>query len=139
MPEHNKKPNKPLPVYILTQTGTGFNDEGIRNVTDFVLGADTSKAGPQGYGIDNDTTGILAFSGTHLLDPETLTSHLEQNPTARVIVSLPFNDGSYTLCAYGPHEKGLRSVIDYLRTNPTPYKDSWNILMYANGYRETED
>lgn len=138
MPERSKKPNKPLPVYILTRTGAGFNDEGIRDVTDFVLGTDTSEAGPQGYGIDEGTTGILAFSGEHLLKPGTLAQLLEQNHTARVIVSLPFDDGSYTLCAYGPHQKGLPSVIDYLRTNPTPYNDSWNILMYANGYRETE-
>lgn len=27
MPERNKKPNKPMSVYILTQTGAGFNDE----------------------------------------------------------------------------------------------------------------
>ena len=131
--------NNPLPVYIITSTGVGFNDEGIRDVMEFVLDADTSAAGPQGYGITEETTGILAMSGKHLLDPETLAKELEANPTARVIVSRPGNDGAYTLCAYGPDGSGLPSVVKYLRENPTPYKDSWSILMYSNGFRETED
>lgn len=109
----DKTANAPLPVYIITKTGVGYNDEGVQDVCDFVLEGDTSGAGPQGYGIDENTTGILALSGAHLLDPETLAGVLRENPVARVILATR-NDGSYTLCGYGPDEYGLPGVIKVL-------------------------
>lgn len=117
--------NKPLPVYIITKTGTGYNDEGVRAVSDLVLEGDTSAAGPQGYGIGPDTTGILALSGPHLLDPKTLKKELEANPYARVVVATR-NDGSFTLCGYGPHPRGLPSMLGLLdeaaKTGETTHK-----------------
>lgn len=108
-----KMQHNPLPVYIITKTGCGYNDEGVRDVRDFVLDSDTSAAGPQGYGIDENTTGILALSGPHLLDPDILANALRENPTARVIVATR-NDGSYTLVPYGPDAEGLPRVIEIL-------------------------
>lgn len=105
--------NEPLPVYIVTKTGAGYNDEGVRAVADLVLEGDTSEAGPQGYGIGPGTTGILALSGPHLLDPGTLKKELEANPYARVVVATR-NDGSFALCGYGPQPSGLPSMLELL-------------------------
>lgn len=128
--ENNKLPNNPLPVYIITKTGVGYNDEGIRDVCDFVLEADTSAAGPQGYGIDESTTGILALSGFHLLDPGTLADALRGTPTARVVLATR-NDGSYTLGPYGPGARGLSQIIGLLEAEKDEGLTSHRILLRA--------
>lgn len=128
---NDKLPNNPLPVYIITRTGVGFNDEGIRAVTDLILSGDTSAAGPQGYGIDGTTTGILALSGSHLLNPAVLADNLRSMPTARVIVSRK-NDGSYSLLNYGPGPNGLQILVDKLEAAQTHGWDSWRALVRAN-------
>ncbi len=125
-----KKANIPLPVYIITKSGAGYNDEGIQDVCDFVLNSDTSAAGPQGYGIDENTTGILALSGAHLLDPAVLARELKNNPAARVILATR-NDGSYTLCAYGPNKNGTPRVIEILEEAEKKGLTSHRALIHA--------
>lgn len=131
----DKKANKPLPVAIVTQTGVGFNDAGIQAVRELVLEKDTSGAGPIGYGISDKTTGILALTGKHLLDPAVLAKLLRENPTARVVLSRG-NDGSLTLCAYGPGPDGLPAVIRILEQSET---DSWTSLMRAAGFEVADN
>lgn len=115
--EHN-----PIPVYILTRTGVGFNDEGIRAVCDLVM--DEMEDGKA----KDEATGILAFTGKHLLEPETLVMSLKEQPNARVVLSRP--DGGITLCTYGPGENGIALIIGILQeTN----KNSWSALMEAIG------
>lgn len=114
--------NNPVPVYILTRTGVGFNDEGIRAVCDLVMNemADGKEK--------DETTGILAFTGKHLLNPKTLTSSLKNQMNARVVLSRP--DGGITLCVYGPGEKGTARLIKILEHTD---KTSWAALMQAIG------
>ena len=122
----------PLPVFIITKSGTGFSDDGIQAVRDFVLDADTSGAGPAGYGIDENTTGIFAMNGAHLLNPSVLAEALRENPTARVVLSM--NGGrSMTMCGYGPDRQGLPGVIETLEHGSGT---SWEILTSAINHVE---
>lgn len=129
MDSNEKMRHDPLPVFIVTKTGVGFNDDGIQAVRDFVLSDDTSGAGPAGHGVTENTTGILAMTGANLLDPAALAKALSENPAARVVLSV---DGGarLSMCAYGPDEDGLPAVIRALEAGTGT---SWDILARATG------
>lgn len=120
--EHN-----PIPVYIITKTGVGFNDEGIQAAADLIFSDEGRTAGPAGQD-DSGATGILAFTGKHLLDPKTLAAALRETPDGRVIISKD-QAGGMILCGYGPDDMGLPGVIRVL--DDAESGTSWEILMEA--------
>lgn len=119
--EHN-----PIPVYLLTKTGVGFNDEGIHAVRDLVM----KNAASEG------TTGVLVMSGRHLLKPRVLLENLKSDASPLVVLSV--NGGcDLTLCGIGQDAKGLPGVIDALENGTGT---SWEILTAAAGWiAEKED
>ena len=130
-----KTEHSPIPVYILTKTGAGFNDEGIQAVRDLIFSEEGAAAGPAGAVIADSATGILAFTGANLLDKDALSKTLTENPDARVVLSVNSN-GDMTLCGYGPDDMGLPGVIRALEQGDGT---SWEILMRAAGRAEVID
>lgn len=108
-----------VPVFIITETGVGYTDEGLQKVTEMIYD-DQDAPGPAGYGLEG-TTGITAFTGEYLLDPKTLIQCLKDNPTARVILS---TDTKTILCPYGPDELSLilRNLESAVRNNWDSYR-----------------
>lgn len=120
--QKTKSKHNPVIVYILTRTGVGFNEEGIQAVRDLVLE----------NGAPEDATGILAFTGRHLLRPNVLLQNLKEDPNARVVLSI--NGGrDLTLCGIGQDPKGMPGVIDALENGTGT---SWEILTAATGWKE---
>lgn len=137
MREKEKSKLKTVPVYIITETGAGYNDEGLQKVTDMVFdknGKYGNAPGPLGYGLES-ANGIFAHMGDHLLRSDLMAQNLKENPTARVILSAPDN---VILCAYGPEPEGLPALISIFEDAAAKGQNSYEALMMACGYRKTE-